>query len=192
MSIAVVQIKGSVRDSLWTLKFDMKHLKKAVEYRQKRFDYSNKELINRPNILRYNKTCWRSMEELIRDVFLLIPLIGFASTSLSATAVWTQGVVWKRPAVADGWLGFLQKGTTPAPTSFLHITLNNLMVRFQSCWSFGECGVALHYHRFHAHSSPERKHLIRILSIVQIEQNCVLMLNLILWNRTFNDILLLK
>ena len=64
-------------------------------YRQKRFDYSNKDVINRPNILRYNKTCWRSMEELISDVFLLIPLIGFASTSLSATAVWTQGVVWK-------------------------------------------------------------------------------------------------
>ena len=28
----------------------------------------------------------------------------------------------------------------------LDMTLNNLMVRFQQCWSFGECGVPLHCH----------------------------------------------
>ena len=26
------------------------------------------------------------------------------------------------------------------------MTLNDLMVRFQQCWSFGECGVPLHCH----------------------------------------------
>ena len=36
-----------------------------------------------------------------------------------------------------------------------YMTLNNLMVRFQQCWSFGECGVPLHCHRSQVHSGPE-------------------------------------
>ena len=43
----------------------------------------------------------------------------------------------------------------PPPTSVLDMTLNNLMVRFQQCWSFGECGVLLHCHRSQVHSGPE-------------------------------------
>ena len=43
----------------------------------------------------------------------------------------------------------------PPPTSVLDMTLNNLMVRFQQCWSFGECGVPLRYHRSQVHSGPE-------------------------------------
>ena len=34
----------------------------------------------------------------------------------------------------------------PLPTIFLDLTLNNLMMSFQQCWSFGECGVSLHCH----------------------------------------------
>ena len=56
----------------------------------------------------------------------------------------------------------------PPPKSSLDMTLNNLMVRFQWCWSFGECGVPLHCH----HSQG------------WIKINCVLMLNWITWNRT--------
>ena len=41
------------------------------------------------------------------------------------------------------------------PTSVLDMTLNNLMVRFQQCWSFGECGVPLHCHHSQVHSGPE-------------------------------------
>ena len=48
----------------------------------------------------------------------------------------------------------------PPPTSVLNMTLNNLMVSFQLCWSFGECSVPLHCHRSQVHSSPEWKHLI--------------------------------
>ena len=40
-------------------------------------------------------------------------------------------------------------------TSVLIMTLNNLMVRYQWCWSFGECGVRLHYHCSIFHSGPE-------------------------------------
>ena len=41
------------------------------------------------------------------------------------------------------------------PMSFLDMTLNNLMVRFQQCWSFGECGVSLHCHCSQVHYGPE-------------------------------------
>ena len=43
----------------------------------------------------------------------------------------------------------------PPPTSVLDMTLNNLMVRFEQCWRFGECGVPLHCHRSQVHSDLE-------------------------------------
>ena len=50
----------------------------------------------------------------------------------------------------------LCRGVRPPPlTSVLDMTLNNLMVRFQQCWSFGECRVPLHCHRSLIHSGPE-------------------------------------
>ena len=53
------------------------------------------------------------------------------------------------------WL-HLCRGVRPPPqTSVLDMTLNNLMVRFQQCWSFGECGIPLHCHRSKAHSGPD-------------------------------------
>ena len=61
---------------------------------------------------------------------------------------------WPLPS----WLGLqnrttasLKRGKTPQ-TSVLDMTLNNLMVRFQQCWSFGECGVPLYCHRSQIHS----------------------------------------
>ena len=52
------------------------------------------------------------------------------------------------------WLHLCRGGKT-TPTSVLDMTLNNLMVRFQQCWSFGECGGPLHCHRSQVHSGPE-------------------------------------
>ena len=52
------------------------------------------------------------------------------------------------------WL-HLCRGVRPPITSVLDMTLNNLMVRFQQYWSFGECGVPLHCHRSQVHSGPE-------------------------------------
>ena len=44
------------------------------------------------------------------------------------------------------WL-HLSRGVRPlTQISVLDMTLTNLMVRFQWCWSFGECGVLLHSH----------------------------------------------
>ena len=50
----------------------------------------------------------------------------------------------------------LCRGVRTPPTSVLDMTLNNLMVRFQQCWSLGECGVPLHCHRSQVQSGPER------------------------------------
>ena len=47
---------------------------------------------------------------------------------------------------------FSAEGPDTPPTSVLHMILKNLMVRFQYCWSFGECRVHLHCHRSHVHS----------------------------------------
>ena len=52
------------------------------------------------------------------------------------------------------WL-HLCRGVRPPLTSVMDMALNNLMVRFQQCWSFEECGVPLHCHRSQVHSSPE-------------------------------------
>ena len=52
------------------------------------------------------------------------------------------------------WL-YLCRGVRPPLTSVLDMTLNNLMVRFQQCWSLEECGVPLHCHRSQVHSGPE-------------------------------------
>ena len=52
------------------------------------------------------------------------------------------------------WLHFC-RGVRPPLTSVLDMILNNLMVRLQKRWSFGECGVPLHCHRSQVHSGPE-------------------------------------
>ena len=44
--------------------------------------------------------------------------------------------------------------TTP-PTSVLEMILNNLEVRLQYCWSFGECRVALYCHHSQVHYGLE-------------------------------------
>ena len=43
----------------------------------------------------------------------------------------------------------------PRPTSVLGMTLNSLMVRFQQCKSFRECGVLLHCSCSQVHCDPE-------------------------------------
>ena len=42
----------------------------------------------------------------------------------------------------------------PPPMSVLYMMLKCLMVRFQQCWSFGECGAPLHCHCSQVHSGP--------------------------------------
>ena len=54
------------------------------------------------------------------------------------------------------WLHICREVRPPPKkkTSVLVMTLNNLMVRFQQCWSFGECGVPLYCHYSQVHSGP--------------------------------------
>ena len=64
------------------------------------------------------------------------------------------------------------------PTSVLDMTLDNLMVRLQQCWCFGECRILPYCHCSQVHSGD------RVLSMGQIELNSMLILNWIVWNRT--------
>ena len=41
------------------------------------------------------------------------------------------------------------------PMCVLDMTLSNLMVRFQCCWSFGECGAPLHCHCSQVRTGPK-------------------------------------
>ena len=68
-------------------------------------------------------------------------------------------------------LHFCRGGKAPS-TSVLDMTLNNLMVRFQWYWSFGECGAPLHCHRSQVHSGFRLVAPDRVLSMGQIELKC--------------------
>ena len=110
--------------------------------------------------------CWKSKKlTAIRSEvqFLVKKLFNLAFTNVVYTnlvhratpQIWTPKddcpVSW---GCRIHWL-HLCRGVRPTLKSVLDMTLNNLMVRFQQCWSFGECGVPLHCHRSQVHSGPE-------------------------------------
>ena len=86
---------------------------------------------------------------------LYIPLISKADVLTSNDLISYPGhsclVSW---GCRIHWL-YLWWGLRPLLTIVLDMTLNNLIVRFQWCWSFGECGIPLYWHCSHVHSGPE-------------------------------------
>ena len=76
---------------------------------------------------------------------------GQHNSSIITSTAFTCPVSW---GCRIHWL-HLCRGVRPPPTSVLDMTLNNLMVRFQQCWSFGECGEPFHCHRSQVHSGLE-------------------------------------
>ena len=87
-------------------------------------------------------------------IFLYISFLDFSPHTLSIVSHFHQ------PVCPVGWgcrihQLLLCRGVRPPPTGVLDMTLNNLMVRFQQCWSFGECGVPLYCNCFQVHSGPE-------------------------------------
>ena len=50
----------------------------------------------------------------------------------------------------------LHRGKTSPQTSVLIMTLNNLMMRFQKFWNYGECGISHHCHCSQVYSSLGR------------------------------------
>ena len=83
---------------------------------------------------------------------------GFCKRSLN--------ILLAQPAGAVVYTDLLCKGVRPPPhthqTSVLDITLNNLMVRFQKCWSFRECRILLHCHRSQFHSISSSKKVLNL------------------------------
>ena len=53
-STPVVQMKGSIQDSVWTAEFDMKHPKKTEGYIGRKVVSITKDEVNSLNILRNN------------------------------------------------------------------------------------------------------------------------------------------
>ena len=77
----------------------------------------------------------------------------------------------------------LCRGVIPPLTSVLNLTLNNLMVRFLQCWSFGKCRAA--FITITSRSTLAQSVVPdRVLSMGQIELNFILTLNWIAWDRT--------
>ena len=73
-------------------------------------------------------------------------------------------VIWKRPnpglpSLLRLWntpTASLQRGKTPhPPNEWPGYDTKNLLLRFQYCWSFRECGVPLHCHCSQVHSGRE-------------------------------------
>ena len=107
--------------------------------------------------------------------------------------IWMQFYGFKYSCQIQIWPSRLGLQNTPAtylqrcktlPMSVLDITPNNLIVRLPYCRSFGECRVpnslpSLPGPLWLGVVAPDR-----ILSMGQIELNCVLILKLIVWNRT--------
>ena len=91
------------------------------------------------------------------DTFFLLGHWGFSGLSTSYPPSTTTNLTLAQLAGAvecTNCFSAEEGGKTP-PTSVLDMTLNNLMVRFQQCWSFGEYGVPLHCHHSQVHSDPE-------------------------------------
>ena len=77
----------------------------------------------------------------------------------------------------------LCRGVRPPPTSVQDMTLNNLIVRFQWCWGFGEWQYPL----FPLLFGPLWPGMVapdRTLFMSQIKLECIRMLNWIVWIRT--------
>ena len=78
-------------------------------------------------------------------IVVVQPLTSYLTKVFNCPVSWGCRIHW----LHLGW------GVRPPLTSVLDMTLNNLMVRFQQCWSFGECGVPLHCHCSQVYSGPE-------------------------------------
>ena len=92
------------------------------------------------------------------------PLSGFAPKQTKESSAWQATYIvlhFKSHIclVSWGWRIHrlhLCRGVRPPPMSVLDITLNNLMVRFQWSWGFGECRTPLHCHCTQVYSGLER------------------------------------
>ena len=82
-------------------------------------------------------------------------LQNISTTSLQRSKTLPTGVLWpSRLGLQNTLTASLQRGKDSL-TSVLDMTLINLTVSLQYCWSFGECIVLFYCHRSQVHSGPE-------------------------------------
>ena len=107
----------------------------------------NKNYLNKLNCLK-EKCFWQIM-------YLNLNLRTYAKlNSLKWKCLWHWKCTYTKLNFA------LSAGAVEYTYSFSVMTLKNMVVRFQWCWSFEECGVPFHCHRTQVNSGPEWWHLI--------------------------------
>ena len=96
------------------------------------------------HIILSHLTWWLLFENILKQhISLWYTLIRVSITFICKTNNNNCPVSW---GYRIHWL-HLCKGVRPPPKRVSwYMTLNNLMVRLQQCWSFGECRVPLHCH----------------------------------------------
>ena len=99
----------------------------------------------------------------IMNVCSTFTAISFQDFLMNAEVAWYSSsvtcwiLIWLRSTLLVGW-GYLihrlhlSRGIRPAHYKYLDMTLNNLMVWFHLCRSFGECGVSFHCYHSQVHS----------------------------------------
>ena len=117
-----------------------------------------------------NKSCWSGKIILVSFLTCKLSVAALNNaclTNICSSCGWIQNKIewpnssWKDPSpFGSGCICTpLQRSSSP-PMSVLDMTQNNLMVRLQEFWSFGECGVPRYCHHSKVHSDLESWQLI--------------------------------
>ena len=108
-----------------------------------------------------NKKNWHHHNLHVPQLFQLSGKIQVFSLSFTFTSWSGCPVGWGYPIHRL----LLCRGVRPPTNECPDMTLNNLKVRFQQCWTLGECGVPLSCHRSLVLSGPEWQRLIWVLML---------------------------
>ena len=103
---------------------------------------------------KYAGHCWRSRDELIRDVLLWTPSHGRAKVNNNLTSLlspFNPRNIKPNILTAHSTASLQNSKARSSPQRVSCIWQNNLIVRLQS-WRFWECGVHLYYHYSQVHA----------------------------------------
>ena len=113
-----------------------------------------------PWVFKYPRQFWSYCEVILPPSSSWNPFSCFLGTVIRAPTMIAITVIMFHIAQSAGDVEytdctFVEGVRLPPLTSILDMTLKNRMLRFQWCWSFGECGVPLHCYSSQVQSGPE-------------------------------------
>ena len=100
------------------------------------------------NIVYIHDTCPNQIEKFI---YIKSDIENCLNPRVSLTSL--LHAIYCRPSRLE--LYNTQTGKIPRPTNILFMTFKNMLVRIQSCWSFGKCRILFHCQCCKALSGPE-------------------------------------